>query len=214
MIGRPFRYLGVGSGRAQRPPRRAGTVDLSMLRVPGRRRALRAGLLAAFLTGMALEQAWGENPSLIITGKLVSTHDRLSPDPLRSIVIERSFSFTLSGRNNVDEHWTSRVLSNERHPQLGALATTRAHESALGEDGGRLSWKVLGAHQIQRISQGKQYVLLMSFTFDDVKKSCKLSAKYVLQQGKTFIVMRRGDSDEFANFSLDRVIATSCAVSS
>jgi hypothetical protein len=170
-------------------------------------------LVMALLSGLVANCAWGDDAPLVISGKLTSTHDRLAPDPLRNIVIERSFSFTLSGRNNVEEHWTSHVVSNERNPRPGIASTMGAHESALGEEGNAISWRVLGPHQIRRISQGKQFVAVMTLSFNEASRTCKLSAEYFLEKGKSFIIRRRADTGEFANFSLDKVLNTSCVVS-
>ena len=133
------------------------------------------------------------------------------PVEVKGIVIERQYRITISGKNAVEEHWSSTPVRNASGDLHMAVSSTDS-QRALGEEGATVAWHVVGPNALQRISQGKQFIVVMRFQFDDRKKTCSLDARFVEQQGFDFVVMRRADNGQLADFTLDRVLSTTCKV--
>ena len=148
---------------------------------------------------------------VVISGTILSTHDRLPPVEVKGIVIERQYRITISGKNAVEEHWSSTPVRNAQGDLHMSVSSTDS-QRALGEEGATVAWHVVGPNALQRISQGKQFIVVMRFQFDDRKKTCSLDARFVEQQGFNFVVMRRADNGQLADFTLDRVLSTTCKV--
>jgi hypothetical protein len=148
---------------------------------------------------------------VVISGTIVSTHDRLPPDDVTGIIIERQYSITISGKNAVEEHWSSTPLRNARR-ELHLPVSSTDSQRALGEDGATVAWHVVGPNALQRISQGQQFIIVMRFQFDDRNKTCSLDTRFVEQKGFNSVVMRRADNGQLAKFTLDRVLSTTCTV--
>jgi hypothetical protein len=152
-----------------------------------------------------------QNGSVVIQGTIMSVHDRLPPIEVHDIVLQADFKFNISGDKQIDESWTYSTLRNRDSAHLHLAAHANAQHATLGEDGSAVTWHVQGAHRLERITQGRQFVLTMSLAIDD-QKNCKLTARYVLQKGKTFVILRRADNGEDARFSVDRVTSATCSV--
>ena len=84
-------------------------------------------------------------------------------------------------------------------------------DASLGESGSIVSWRVQGPHSLQRIGEGKQFIVIMKFDVGD-NKNCTVGVKYLLQKGKTDVIERRDDNGEDARFTLSRVISASCSI--
>ncbi len=162
------------------------------------------GLTAA---PVALAQTGG---ATTISGKMISTDSRLPPDEVRDIVSEAHFSFRLLGTNHVEESISRAVIAANGHG-VSLSGPEFSANSKLGEAGGKISWRVLGAHSLQRISLGKQFILIMNFNIDDAK-NCQASAKFLLQKGAAFIVARRFDNGQDGRFTLPRVDSVTCSI--
>lgn len=182
-------------------------------------RSLTRSLLARMAI-IALGSAWVlAAPSLAlaetsgpttISGTIAWTHDRLPPDEVRNIITEAHFTFRLLGKNNVQESITYVVVGAEGH--AANLSGPDFNGNAkLGESGSKITWRVLGARSLQRLSEGRQYVFVMNFEIDEAKH-CALSANFVLQKGFSSIVSRRFDNGQLHNFSLQRVVSTACSI--
>ena len=158
--------------------------------------------------------------STVIHGEIDETHDRLPPDELLGIERSHIFTITLSGKNHVSETWTgARLDSGPRpggqHGHWGSRTMYRTiyNESSatIGDNTGKVVWHVLGPRKLQRIFAGQQFLLMMNIEIDP-DNTCHLDAKYLQQQGFTFIVHERADTGELAHFSLSRVVKATCSI--
>lgn len=152
-----------------------------------------------------------QNGPVVIQGTVMSVHDRLPPFEVHDIVFQADFKFTISSDKQIEESWTRSTLRNRDNDNLNFAAVANSKRATLGEDGSTVTWHVQGPHRLERISQGRQFVLTMLITIDD-QKNCRLTAKYVLQKGKSFVILRRADNGEDARFSVDRVTSATCLV--
>jgi len=172
---------------------------------------MRLSLIFAATSAISLSAFAQETRPTVIHGKIISTHDRLPPIEVRDIVVETDFTFTLSGKNNIKESWSSVPLRNQNSPALHYPPMLANNEAALGEAGSTISWRVLGPHKLQRIAAGKQFILIVEITTDD-NRNCTLEANFLLQKGKTSIINRRSDNGELAYYSLNKVNEASCSI--
>jgi hypothetical protein len=171
-------------------------------------RLLLAIILIISFHAVAQAQTAGET---VISGTIVKSHDRLPPYEVRDIVTEIHFKFVLSGENHVEEHWSHVALRNASNPNLNLRGPDSSGESTLGESGSNVSWHVQGTHSLQRIAAGNQFIVMMSIKIDD-KKRCAIGVRYLLQKGKSYVIVRRDDNGEDARFTISRVISSSCSI--
>jgi hypothetical protein len=162
--------------------------------------------------------------STLITGEVVETHDRLTPEVFRGIERVHSFRINLSGKNQVRETWTiSRPdmgawrlnrqggIRNGNRTRFGFKIKQTEDAATIGESGSHVVWHVLGEKKLQRIFAGQHFLMMMDIEIGS-DNSCRVDARYLQQTGFEFIVMRRADNDELANFSLPHVERASCAI--
>jgi hypothetical protein len=149
---------------------------------------------------------------LTLSGKIISTHDRLPPAEVRGIIVERDFRIRIFGKNSIDEEWTATALSNANNHHLNLPPQTGHGGRTLGEEDATVVWRVAGPHSLQRISQGKQFAMVLNFDVDDKNRTCKLNAKFALEVGKKSVILRRADNGQLAEFTLDRVLSAACSV--
>ena len=83
--------------------------------------------------------------------------------------------------------------------------------ATIGENGAHVVWHVLGEKKLQRIFAGQHFLMMMDIEIGP-DNACRVDARYLQQTGFEFIVMRRSDNDELANFSLPHVERASCAI--
>jgi hypothetical protein len=154
--------------------------------------------------------------STVIHGEIDEIHDRLPPDELLGIERAHIFTIVLSGKNHVRETWAGARLDNgprpaHMHQHGGGGAQYGESSSTIGDNSGRVVWHVLGEKKLQRIFAGQQFLLVMNIEID-ADNACHLDAKYLQQQGFTFIVHERADTGELAHFSLSRVVKATCTI--
>jgi hypothetical protein len=148
----------------------------------------------------------------VISGYIIETYDRLPPDGAEGIEKRHSFRITLSGKNHVDETWTSRGAFVGRYGHAHNRITQEDENSAtIGDNSARAVWHVLGPNKLQRLFAGQHFLLILNIELGS-NNACHLEAKYLQQAGFTFIVAQRSDNLEMANFSLPRVSGASCTV--
>jgi hypothetical protein len=152
----------------------------------------------------------------VIHGEIDETHDRLPPDELLGIERAHIFTITLSGKNQVSETWTGARLDNGPRPvgmhrHAGGGSKYSESSSTIGDNTGRVVWHVLGEKKLQRIFAGQQFLLMMNIEIGP-DNACHLDAKYLQQQGFTFIIHERADNGELAHFSLSRVVKATCTI--
>ena len=146
----------------------------------------------------------------IIHAKIISTHDRLPPNPILDQVILEEFTFTLSGKNHVEEQHTFGPISDANHPSLNMLQKGNSR-ATLGEGGSMITWRVLGPHKLQRIAEGMQFIVIINIDINDARE-CRIDANYILQKGRKAIIARRIDNGELHEFSLNKVREATCWV--
>jgi hypothetical protein len=162
--------------------------------------------------------------STVITGEVVETHDRLTPEVFRGIERVHSFRINLSGKNQIHETWTiSRPdmgawrlnrqggIRNGNRTRFGFKIKQSEGDATIGENGSHVVWHVLGEKKLQRIFAGQHFLMMMDIEIGP-DNACRVDARYLQQTGFEFVVMRRGDNDELANFSLPHVERASCAI--
>ena len=157
--------------------------------------------------------------STVITGEILETHDRLTPDVFRGIERVHSFRIDLSGKNQIHETWTisrpdmggrrGNGHSGNAKPHFKIKQTEDA--ATIGENGAHVVWHVLGEKKLQRIFAGQHFLMMMDIEIGP-DNACRVDARYLQQTGFEFIVLRRADTDELANFSLPHVERASCAI--
>jgi hypothetical protein len=162
--------------------------------------------------------------STVITGEIVETHDRLTPEVFRGIHRVHSFRISLSGKNHVSETWTvsrpdmgdwrlnqtsGNHSGNKRRGGFGIKQTEDA--VTIGETGSHVVWHVLGEKKLQRIFAGQHFLMMMDIEIGP-DNSCRVDARYLKQTGFESVVMRRSDNDELADFTLPQVEHASCAI--
>ena len=76
--------------------------------------------------------------------------------------------------------------------------------ATIGENGAHVAWHVLGEKKLQRIFAGPYFLMMMDIEIGP-DNACHVEARYLQQTGFEFIVLRRSDTDELANFSLPHV---------
>lgn len=155
----------------------------------------------------ALAQTGG---ATTISGKMLSTDNRLPPDEVHDIVTEAHFKFRLLGKNNVEESISRAVIAANGHG-VSLAGPDFSGNAKLGEAASQISWRVLDAHSLQRISVGNQFILIMNFKIDEAR-NCQVAAKFLLQKGTAFIVARRFDNGQEGHFTLPRVDSVTCAI--
>ena len=173
--------------------------------------ALLAAGFCPLIPAAVRAEATGSKP-LAFTGTIVSTHDRLPPYEVKGIVVERKYRIAFASATDIEEHWSSMVLRTANAPNVNLPNPDSDSRHSLGEDGAKVVWHVVNPHTLRRISQGQQFIVVMTFSFDDKNKTCKLDAKFAQQQGFDYVVMRRTDNGTMANFTLDKVTDTTCEV--
>jgi hypothetical protein len=151
-----------------------------------------------------------DNKPVVIEATVMSVHDRLPPYEVRDIVVEEHYRVRLTGGSKVEEEWSTRPVATKSGAiDIGGFSGARS--SALGEGGQHVAWKVLGAHRLQRISEGKQFIEILDFEIREPHE-CSLQAKFLLEKGKTAMITRRRDNGQFAEFSLNRVTSATCSI--
>ena len=158
--------------------------------------------------------------STVITGEFVETHDRLTPEVYRGIERVHTFQISLSGKNQIHETWTlgradaGGALMNRQGKVRGRFGfKVRQGEQSvtIGESGSHVVWHILGEKKLQRIFAGEHLLMMLEIEIGP-DNACRASARYLQQTGFEFVVMRRGDNGELANFSLPHVERASCAI--
>jgi hypothetical protein len=171
---------------------------------------MRLQLALSFFLALATQALGQESRPTIIHAKVESVRDRLEPNALRDIVVDTEFTITLSGKNNISENRSRSVVRNEFGVR-NVAGPSSSNSQSLGETNGKVSWRVLGPHRLQRTTVGRQFIFVMTITTDG-KSTCALDAKFALQRGFEDIVARRIDNGSLARFSLPRVTAASCTI--
>lgn len=157
--------------------------------------------------------------STVITGEILEIHDRLTPDVFRGIERVHSFRINLSGKNQIRETWTVsrpdasgwRLGRHSGKAQVRFKMRQSEDAATIGESGSHVAWHVLGEKKLQRIFAGQHFLMMMDIEIG-ADNSCHVDARYLQQTGFEFVVMRRSDTDELANFSLPHVERASCAI--
>jgi hypothetical protein len=152
-----------------------------------------------------------DNKPVMIEATVMSVHDRLPPHEVRGVVVEEHYKVRLTGGSKVEEEWSTRpIATNSGAINIGGFSGTGS--SALGEGGQHVVWKVLGAHRLQRVSEGRQFIEILDFEVREPHE-CSVQAKFSLEKGKTVMIVRRRDNGQFAEFSINRVMSATCSIS-
>ena len=83
-----------------------------------------------------------DNKSILIQATVMSVHDRLAPYEVRDIVVEEHYRFRLTCGSKVEEEWSTRPVATKSGAiDIGGFSGVG--NSALGEGGQHVGWKVL-----------------------------------------------------------------------
>jgi hypothetical protein len=144
-------------------------------------------------------------------------HDRYTPDLETDIEWLHEYTVTLSGKNAVKEVQKETFLGGSQHPatpeRQANLASSHEREASLGQGGGKVVWQVLGPKKLRRIVEGKQTITMFDIDIDRAN-NCHIAAKYLLQQGYSFLIAKRAGTGTEEHFSLPRLKSASCSIES
>jgi hypothetical protein len=186
----------------------------------GRRPGPAVTRMAKYLTAIALAcWAWNaaaqSDKQTTIHIKEDEKHDRLTPDFEPDIEWLHELTVTLSGNNVVHESGNRTFLGSPRHPTSSLLQERFKNEFnrdvALGQDGGKVVWRVLGPNKLRRIWQGQQVISIFDISIDR-DRNCHISRKVLLQKGFTFSIGLRAGTNTYEHFSAGRLVSITCSI--
>jgi len=199
--------LGLGSKQETATPL-TRPVTLTFLRC-----AASAACAIAVSASGALAQ-FGKQTTIHI--QIDEKHDRLTPDFEPDIEWLHEYTITLSGKNAVSEVGTNSFLGSPQHPATpgmkARLQSNFEKSVALGQTG-KVVWQVLGPSKLRRIGEGKQTISIYDVEIDNAN-NCRVTAKYLLQKGSTYLIAKRAGTDREEHFSLPRLVGASCSIGS
>jgi hypothetical protein len=161
-----------------------------------------AGLILALSPGVAR----ADNTLHI---SFVDTRDRKGQEADSDIVRSHNIDATLHGDGHVTEATTSFLPSRRGKRSRGMIGDSAS--SQLGDASGRVTWKVKGPHELQRIELGPRFIVLAEVKVAD-DKTCAVSVRYLLKSGEVDLIGKDRRGGGLAHFSKPRLLSAECSI--
>jgi hypothetical protein len=173
------------------------------------------GLLSLVLVVWAPAlHAQGEKQTVIHVS-VDEKHDRLTPDIERDIEWVHEFTVTLSGKNAVSEVQKNTFAGSSQHPatpkRQAHLMSENERQAALGQNGGKVVWQVLGPKKLRRIGVQGQSIAIFDIDIDG-GNNCHITVRYLQQTGFSDTIGIRAGTGTIEHFTLARLVSASCSI--
>jgi hypothetical protein len=152
------------------------------------------------VAGLAmLAVLYGVTPALAakINISFTMVHDRLRPDPLKSIPVTIRYEVNLGQSGEIKE---------DRTRTAGSLKDVEKQKAKLGDG----QWEVAGENQLRRTINAPQSTIVLTITTSG--DSCKLDVQFPLKPGFKEYVYKRIDNGTMAFYGEPSSVSTTCAI--